>query len=138
MIAKKSNYVKETCHKFEMVYGSGMSDVERERIRINCFFVLLESGKAMSYDEVNELLNLCNKSCVPILSFETVCSRSKHIALLRKCAFEGFGRNITRSAQTSHKSDEMKLIMLFRRANVLPPPGVHPRKMESDFFWAFV
>ena len=34
-ITKKSNYMTETCQRFEMTYGPDMDDVERERIRIN-------------------------------------------------------------------------------------------------------
>jgi hypothetical protein len=47
---------------------------------------MIDGGDAISLDELNEILNLWNKSCVGTPYFAKACERSKLIMLLRKCA----------------------------------------------------
>ena len=45
----------------------------------------------MSFDELNEFLNLWNKGIVTSPIFETVCEETKHVMVFRACAFVSFG-----------------------------------------------
>ena len=52
----KKNYVTETLHQIDTMYGPGMSDVHRENIRRNRLFTMTKDGHAQSLDGVNEML----------------------------------------------------------------------------------
>ena len=54
--------------------------------------MLSEGGNAITLDELNEFLNLWNKSCVGTPNLETFCEHSKHILTLMKSAYATFGR----------------------------------------------
>jgi len=53
-------------------------------------FVLSEGGHTITMDELNEFLNLWNKSCVTTSDFELFCARSKHIMALRISSYYTF------------------------------------------------
>ena len=82
----ENNYVIETLMKNQFLYGTEMEDWGLENIRLDIVFVMIDGGDAISLDELNEILNLWNKSCVGTPYFAKACERSKLIMLLRKCA----------------------------------------------------
>ena len=57
-------------HRIDTMYGPNMSDTDLEWMRMNRFFILSEGGHAVTMDELNEFLNLWNKSCVSVSTFE--------------------------------------------------------------------
>ena len=91
-ICGKTNYVTETLHRMDTLYGDDMNDHDLEWLRMNKFFVLSEGGHAVTMDELNEFLNLWNKSCVGTSDFELFCARSKHIMALKKSSYATFGQ----------------------------------------------
>ena len=70
--AKKNNYVIETLRSMEHFYDPNFSDTDCEGMHANCFNTLTNGGNAMAYDELNDELNLWNKSCRNTPKFETV------------------------------------------------------------------
>ena len=107
-------------------------------MRMNRFFILSEGGHAVTMDELNEFLNLWNKSCVATSSFESSCERSKHILSLRDCAFDAFGRrkSIQRNRALGQQESEVeKLINFFELVDIFPNDNDIKRKMTEDFFW---
>ena len=59
----KSNYVTESLHRMDTMYGPKMTRVHRENLRINRFFVMTKEGHAQSHDAFNEVLMHWNKGC---------------------------------------------------------------------------
>ena len=94
----------------------------------------------MSYDELNEFLNLWNKSCVPTENFDKACENSAHVMLLQKCAFESFGNRQSRcpSSLPGQQENVTKLVKLFERMDIFPSDDSVQREMTEDFFWNFV
>ena len=43
-------------------------------MRCNCFNTITENGYGVTYDELNEFLNTCNKGCDKCYDFNTVSS----------------------------------------------------------------
>ena len=87
-------------------------------------------------DELNEFLNLWNKSCVSSSNFETSCERSKHILALRNCAFDAFVRRnsiLQNRALGQQESDVVKLINFFELVDIFPKDYNVKRKMTKDF-----
>ena len=95
-----------------------MEDWGLENIRLNICFVMIDGGDAISLDELNEILNLWNKSCVGTPYFAKACERSKLIMLLRKCAYETYGKRESHSVSCSDTLDISRIIDLFVRANI--------------------
>ena len=150
-ISGKNNYVGETMHRIDTLYGngegngsddqSGMTPHELEWHRLNRLVVMNEFGHSISLDALNELLNWWNKKCANPESFATVCERSGLIMLLRQCQFETYGRRKHRNNATqfaSREKDITRLIELFVRADVFPANRGIKREMTNRFFWDYV
>ena len=137
-LSGKKNYVTETLHRMEEIYGEKMNDIRRESIRMNRFFVLSEGGDAVTFDELNELLNLWNKQSGRTLNFSTACDQPRFVILMRKCAYEAFGkRKETSAVKPSQQAAIAKLIAFFERARIFDPSN-GKRTLEKDFFWNLV
>ena len=139
----KANYVTETLHRNNTLYdgdGDGMSSFELEWFCTNRFFVMSKGGHAVSYDELNEFLNLWNKTCVPTDKFDKACENSAHIMLLRKCAFEAFGHRQSRLSLSlpGQQENVTKLAKLFDKMDIFPSDESVQREMAEGFFWNFV
>ena len=104
-LAEKQNYVTETLHREDVLYGEDMPSEELEWKRRNQLFLMTEGGNAMSLDEVNELLNLWNKGTVTAQDFETVCERSRYVMVSRASAFDSFGCQTKKSVSPSTEVD---------------------------------
>ena len=68
----KFNYVTETCRSMETFYDPDFSNYDREGMRNNRSNTFSTNVNAIAYDEMNEDLNLWNKSCKDTANFETV------------------------------------------------------------------
>ena len=68
-IAGKTNYVNETLHRIDTLYGDKMESEELEWKQRNQLFIMSEGGNAMGLDKVDELLNLWNKGMVTLPIF---------------------------------------------------------------------
>ncbi len=135
----KTNYVTEIMHRIDALYGPDMTDDELEWLRINCFFVMTEGGNAVTLDELNEFLNLWNKSSVTSPNFATVCERSKHVLLSHACAYEAFGKaKPTKRTGASREANVASLVKVFAEADVFPVDASVNRKMTDSFFWNLV
>ena len=88
----KSNYVPEGMKRGELMNGPDkLSDWEIEEIRWNRLITLTKGSSNVSFDELNELLNLWNKGSVSSPNFATKCEMSKHVMALRKYSYKIFG-----------------------------------------------
>ena len=83
----KNNHVTETLRRNKFLYDTTFEDWELESIQMNRLFVMSEGGHHVSMDELDEFLNLWNKSCVSLYDFTKACNKSRLIILLRKCAY---------------------------------------------------
>ena len=88
----------------ELMNGDKLTDWEIEEIRWNRLIKLSADGNKVSFDELNELLNLWNKGSVSSPDFTTKCNKSKHIMFLRKCAYESFGIIFWGGRQVHHST----------------------------------
>ena len=137
-LSGKTNYVTETLHREDTLYGGPVSPYELEWKRRKQLFVMREMGHAMSLDEVNELLNLWNKGIVTSPFFETVCEQSQYVMVSRSCSFDTFGNDIHRRAPPSVENDILRLMNLFDKANIFPKRCEEKRELHEKFWWDIV
>jgi hypothetical protein len=136
----KSNYVPEGLKRCELMYGPDkLSDWEIEEIRWNRLITLTPGGNNVSYDELNELLNLWNKGSVSSPNFATKCEMSKHVMALRKCSYETFGMKRRRPGMygSSQVHANERMIDIFERAEIFQVYGDGARKIDPGFFLEF-
>jgi len=88
-------------------------------------------------DELNEFLNLWNKSCVTTSDFELFCARSKHIMAMRKSSYHRFGKrkNLPRRTTVVQEKSNSKLVQFFLDADIFPKCNTGKRELTKDFFW---
>jgi hypothetical protein len=140
-ISGKDNYVQEGLYRNDLLYGSLMSDVMLEWLRVNRFFVMSEDGAAMTMDELNEFVNLWIKGCHTTEDFAKICNHSKHLMVLRKCAFETFGVKQRRRGARQDASQQEgihRATEFLCAADIFPLNMEMERELEDDFFWNYV
>eukprot|EP00984_Skeletonema_dohrnii_P009331 scaffold3571_cov78-Skeletonema_dohrnii-CCMP3373.AAC.3 len=133
-LCDKTNYVTETLHRMDTLYKPNRTDFDLEWTRRNRFFVMTEGGRGMSFDEVNELQNLWNKSCAAPHDFTTVCEMSQHLMVMRMASFEVYGRNRRSTVNASQETSIAKLVTLFETV-LMFDQKVNQREMTDNFFW---
>ena len=89
-----------------------------ENLRLDGLFVMSEGGNAVSLDELNDFLNIWNRSCIGVLNFGKACDCFKHITMMRKCAYEAFGKKYTRSDASNQEVAISRIVVLFEQADV--------------------
>lgn len=139
-LSGKTMYVTETLKRMELLYGEKLEDHELEEMRCNRLPLLSKGANAVSYDELNELLNLWDKQCSTSTDFSVVCEQSASVMALRKCGYESYGRKQSR-ASIRHSSQKMamkRIIDLLNEAQIFQVDKSEGRKMTPDFFWNFV
>ena len=101
-LCSKSMYVNESARRMELMNNPSFSDWDLETFRTNRSYLMSKDGNDIPTDQLNEFLNLWNKSCAASPNFSTVCERSKHVILAMKCGNEEYGKKRNKhSAQPS-------------------------------------
>ena len=88
----------------------------------------------MSFDEVNELQNLWNKSCAVPHNFTTACEMSRHLMVMRMASFDVYGQKTRSTVNATQKTSVARLVTLFQSA-LLFDENVDQREMTDNFFW---
>ena len=134
-ITGKTNYVTETCHRMDVLFGGGLTPDELEWRRLNQVFVMTHGGHTMTLDELNELLNWWNKGIVTSPDFETVCNQTRFVSITRGCMHDTFGPGNRKSKKPSVEKDIECLMDLLRNANLWSPNRTEKRELYGDFYW---